>query len=308
MPEFTFVIMSDSHIDLCASDEYWWNRCLNTQSSRILAAAVEETNKRHPDFVVHCGDLTNDSARENYEEAARILKTLEAPFYHVPGNHDTYKPGSRELAAGLFGLQDGLLYRTTLWKGWRLIFIDFAYWLYTDGSVREDLDWEAYRAGKVLTIGASEQELAWLTSLFEQDNETPALCFIHPMLAFRDQYPFSRMPDGKPPETSTMKFRLKPSAQRLKALLGRHPCIKAVFSGHGHFHDWIVEEDRVFCQTASLIEYPNEMRLVRVSPNRIESEVFGIASGDYPSRSYMEEWGNHWVAGRTVDRMASVAV
>ena len=131
------------------------------------------------------------------------------------------------------------------------MFIDSAYWLYKDGSVREYLDWEAYRAGKVLTIGASEEELRWLISQFEQDHETLTLCLLHPMLAFRDQYPIPRMPDGKPPETSSMRFRLKPSAQRLTSLLCGHSCIKAVFSGHGHFHGRNVEEVMVFCQTAS---------------------------------------------------------
>ena len=305
MSEFSFVVMTDSHVDVCGEDGYWWNRCLYSRSSQILTAAVQEINIRAPDFVVHCGDLTNDSAAENFREAARLLGGLTAPLYYVPGNHDAYTCDSRAVAATALGLGEPCLHRAAYVKGWRLIFVDSAYWLYDDGSFREYLDWDAYRAGKVLALGPSDEELAWLSSVFARDDKTPSLCFMHLPMAFRDHYPVSRMPKGKQVETQPVTFPLKSCAKRLKTLLAEQLCVKAIFCGHGHFHDWIREDGRVFCQTASLIEHPNEVRLVRVSPGRIETSVFGIPTGDYAALSYVEEWGNTWVAGRPIDRAAS---
>ena len=58
----------------------------------------------------------------------------------------------------------------------------------------------------------------------------------------------------------------------------------------------------LFCQTAELVEYPIEMREVRVFDDRLETEVFGPADGSYAEQSYVAEWGNDWSAGRDEDR------
>ena len=36
--------------------------------------------------------------------------------------------------------------------------------------------------------------------------------------------------------------------------------------------------------------------------NFIETAVFGLAGTDFAEQSYVEEWGNRWVAGRDQDR------
>lgn len=89
---------------------------------------------------------------------------------------------------------------------------------------------------------------------------------------------------------------------KLKATLGDYSCVKAVFSGHGHWHDCIVEGPTLYCQTGALISYPNELRRVRISSDRIDVQVLPLSCGGFPDSSYRPQGGNDWTAGRPQDR------
>ena len=301
MSDFSFVIMTDTHVDVRPerSSGTWWNRMLTERSGEILSAAVAEINNRRPDFVAHCGDLTNVSDEASYREAARILGGLEMPFHFVPGNHDTYEPGARGLAGELFGLRDlPFLHSVQRLRDWRLIFIDSSWWLWKDGTIHEHIDRDNF-----IDVETPDEELEWLRREFDTDGETPTLCFAHAVMAFREGYPVSRLPQGKPVDTSPTPLADEFSAwRRLRALIEQQPCVKGVFFGHGHWHDCLVEDGTLYCQTAATVEYPCELREVKVSCDRIETAVFGLAGTDFAQQSYVEEWGNRWVAGREVDR------
>ena len=45
-----------------------------------------------PDFVIHTGDLTDDTQPELYLLAREILAPLGVPIYYVTGNHDRRAP------------------------------------------------------------------------------------------------------------------------------------------------------------------------------------------------------------------------
>jgi len=301
MSRFSFVILTDTHVDVRdeRSNGTWWNRMLTEQSCNILSAAVTEINERAPDLVVHCGDLTNRSDEASYREAARILGALDAPVHIVPGNHDTYDPGARDVAADLFGLPDPpFLHHVHRLGDWRLIFIDSSWWLWKDGSVREHIAWDNF-----IDVETPDAELDWLRQEFRDDGETPTLCFSHATLAFRQGYPISRLPHGEPvPVTPTPLADQFTAWRRLRALIERESCVKGAFFGHGHWHDCLIEDGTLYCQTASMVEYPCELRRVNVSSDRIETTVFGLPGTDFAQRSYVEEWGNRWVAGREIDR------
>jgi 3',5'-cyclic AMP phosphodiesterase CpdA len=51
-----------------------------------LRQAVELINARHPDAVIVSGDI--GESPENREQVKTILKSLSAPVYYVPGNHE----------------------------------------------------------------------------------------------------------------------------------------------------------------------------------------------------------------------------
>lgn len=64
----------------------------------VFEDAIAKVNQLHPQFVMSVGDLikgyTQDPAMLDTEwtEIDNILRTLDMPFFYVPGNHDTSNP------------------------------------------------------------------------------------------------------------------------------------------------------------------------------------------------------------------------
>jgi 3',5'-cyclic AMP phosphodiesterase CpdA len=58
----------------------------STNAAANLGKAVEMINARHPDAVIVSGDIGERQA--DREHAKTILKSLTAPVYYVPGNHE----------------------------------------------------------------------------------------------------------------------------------------------------------------------------------------------------------------------------
>lgn len=53
-----------------------------------LQAWLTRVNALQPDLVVITGDFVEETARQEPEELVTVLRTLQAPVYAVPGNHD----------------------------------------------------------------------------------------------------------------------------------------------------------------------------------------------------------------------------
>jgi len=300
MSSFSFAVMTDTHLSGAteAHDHFWWNRTLVSRSREILRDAVTDINTRGVDFVAHCGDLTDDGRASSFRVASEILADLLPPLYIAPGNHDTLEPDSRAALDEAFGLGGAPVYRVARVAGWRMIFIDAVYWSLKDGGVA------GHRVtGRAVNMAIPDVEMTWLREELETDRETPALCFMHPFLSVREAYPATRMagPYAMEMVEGFRKGSLACAAE-VKAFLKKHACVKAVFSGHGHWHECLVEDGVLFSQTAALAEFPNEMRLVHVSDGRLEMEIIGIAGDKYQAMSYVQGIGNRWVAGRREDR------
>ena len=299
MSEFCFVIHTDSHLSAHKDeDTYYWNRMLHSRAREIMDVAIGDTNTLRPDFAVHCGDLTDDSEPDSFCIAAEIMSQLNYPLYFVPGNHDTWVNGSRELVAELMDLGAPPFFREVEHEGWRLLFMDTAYWIYKDKSVHDYIDWKRYH-----DMYMPDSQVDWVRTVLDRDPEKPTICFAHSLLAMRDDYPIGRMPEGQcieqGPEIIAGNLCMNP---RLKPLIASYPCVKAFFCGHGHFHDCIVENGTLYCQTASLTEYPVEIRQVRVTSDSISVKALPLTRGNFSDLSYMPQWNNTWTAGRQVDR------
>ena len=311
MSQLTFLVLTDTHVHVQSNDKDWdcsWNTILNTRGAEILSVFVEDANAVAPDFVVHCGDLTNVSDEASYRAASEILSGLKCPLYFTPGNHDTYHPGCRRLAAELLGSDDSGLTRVVRIGGWRLILVDAVCWLNKDGSVRED-----YVPGQSEDIIAPDSELEAVRAELDRDSATPTLCFTHPVLKLRREgYPVSSDREGKPVEGGTMMMDGEEGyASRLTTILDSCRCVKAVFYGHGHWHDCLPpnpdngQDGTLYCQTAGLAEFPCEYRRVQVGSNRIGVETMTLSRGDFAELSYIPARGNLWPQGRPTDRSFS---
>lgn len=68
----------------------------------VFEDAIAKVNRLHPHFVMSVGDLikgyTRDPAKLDMEwsEIDNILRSLDMPFFYVPGNHDTSNPWMEE--------------------------------------------------------------------------------------------------------------------------------------------------------------------------------------------------------------------
>ena len=105
---------------------------LHVGSARAEAAirtAVADLNASGAELVVQLGDITDEGKPEQFEDAARLLASLEMPVVTMMGNHDVMALGAKDVTGrGLysqhFGREaDGVLVEQ---KGWRFAVLDSA--------------------------------------------------------------------------------------------------------------------------------------------------------------------------------------
>jgi 3',5'-cyclic-AMP phosphodiesterase len=105
--DFSFVQISDSHIG--------FNKGANPDVTGTLTKAIGKINTKPPgmkapDFVIHTGDITQNSKAAEFDTAAQVIKGAKVDeVFYVPGEHDF--------------IDDGLQYkqrfgRNTIGKGW----------------------------------------------------------------------------------------------------------------------------------------------------------------------------------------------
>lgn len=78
--------LSDTHISL--RDKKAWTA---DEAEARLAEAVAQVNEFRPavDAVMVTGDLVDDGTAPEYQRLRRVLDGLTAPYFVLPGNHDT---------------------------------------------------------------------------------------------------------------------------------------------------------------------------------------------------------------------------
>jgi predicted phosphodiesterase len=308
-----FLILTDTHFLAPGhrlDGKTWWNRVLESRCSEISAALVEAVDRLKPDFIIHCGDFTGQCDLVNYEFGAEVMDRLGCPWYAVPGNHDTWFPGVRAALAARYQLPGEDCFYARNLAGLRFIFLDVAYWTTHQGEMTPYLSKELYDQGLIAGMGPSQEELAWL----EQElaaADRPVIIVSHAPLAYRPGYPMPTLPHGMPaPRSQTSIVALMGDIvhrEGVRELMRRCPRVKAAFAGHWHISEAFREDGITFCQTGALREYPFEFRLAEVADNALHVTTLGI-DGDFQRESFVEAWGNRWVAGEDGDRSFSVAL
>jgi Icc protein len=151
------------------------------------------------DAILVTGDIADHGRLDEYEQAAKIL-TSARPVLHCPGNHDVranYRLGLSKEAAS-----DEPINRVHRLPG--------ATFAMCDSTIPgED--------GGVLT----DETLDWLDGVLrETPPETPAfVCFHHPPVRMHQPY---------------LDSMLLTEQARLAEVIGRHPQVVAVLTGHAH--------------------------------------------------------------------------
>jgi 3',5'-cyclic AMP phosphodiesterase CpdA len=158
--------------------------------------------KQKPDIVIATGDLTDFGRPDEYAHLRELLAPLSMPVYLIPGNHD-----HRENMVAAF---PDHLYLTQA-----LPFIQYAI---------DDLPVRILAIDTVIP-GASGGELcdirlAWLTQKLDEAPARPTLIIMH--------HPPFRTFIGHMDDIGLA------NAERLKAIVRRHPQIERILCGHLH--------------------------------------------------------------------------
>jgi Icc protein len=90
--DFSFVQISDCHIG--------FNKGANPDVTGTLRKAIDRANTvtagmKAPDFMLHTGDITQNSKAAEFDTAAQVIKGFKSDVFYVPGEHDFIDDGEQ---------------------------------------------------------------------------------------------------------------------------------------------------------------------------------------------------------------------
>jgi Icc protein len=156
LEEFSFVQISDSHIG--------FSKGANPDVAGTLKKAIDRANSssgtKSPDFLLHTGDITQNSKAGEFDAAAQLVKGFKSEVFYVPGEHDFIDDG--EQYKQRFG-------KGTLGNGWYSFNHKGVHFVGLNNCIQVDA---------MGNIGA--EQLAWLKSdLAGHSTSTPVVVFAH---------------------------------------------------------------------------------------------------------------------------------
>ena len=90
--DFSFVQISDCHIG--------FNKGANPDVTGTLKKAIDKINAvpagaKAPEFMLHTGDITQNSKAAEFDTAAEVIKGFKSEVFYVPGEHDFIDDGAQ---------------------------------------------------------------------------------------------------------------------------------------------------------------------------------------------------------------------
>jgi 3',5'-cyclic AMP phosphodiesterase CpdA len=156
--DFSFVQISDSHIG--------FNKGANPDVTGTLTKAIDKINvvpagMKAPDFMIHTGDITQNSKAAEFDTAQQVMKSAKVgEVFYVPGEHDFIDDGSQYKQR--FG-------KGTAGNGWYSIHHKGVHFIGLNNCVQVDA------MGNM-----GEDQLKWLKdNLAGQSHSTPIVVFAH---------------------------------------------------------------------------------------------------------------------------------
>lgn len=292
MPEYPaarFVVVSDLHLydtslgisgrafeELLAED-----RKLTVESTEINTAAVERISGEAPDFILVCGDMTNDGEKVCHKLAAGYLKELEqtgTSVYVVPGNHDILNPH-----AFRYIVDEAEPIESVTPELFREIYAEFGFneAIETDpGSLSYvvepipglwvlALDSCRYRENKtdpVIDGRFYQPTINWLQNVLKTSvrrNKAVIVTMHHHVIEHYQA------------ELEYYDNNIVDDYEEISRMLAEYR-VRLVFTGHEHAQDitvrrWQTETNELFLydvSTGSLVTYPSPYRVVEISSNQ----------------------------------------
>ena len=267
-PMFTFGVVADvQYCDCDARGSRYYRASLDK-----LAHAVEVFNREEPDFVVQLGDLIDRDAA-SYGDVLPVLRRLEAPAYHVLGNHDfsigeAVRGGVRQEVAKVLGMERA--YYDFRHGGWRFVVLDG-----NDVSLHATAEGEARRRAEE-TLASLRERGAVHAQVWNGGLGADQLAWLGRTLADADARGERVVLFGHYPLFPDDAHNLW-NAEAVVALLEAHPSVAAYISGHNHAGSYAVRGGIHFLTLRGLVETPDTsaFALIEVTPEGLRVRGWG---------------------------------
>jgi 3',5'-cyclic AMP phosphodiesterase CpdA len=208
-------------------------------SRKYLNRAVRLLNEKiKPDLVLITGDIANKKSDTlAYRWAFEELQKLNCPYFTVLGDHDEEKDGARNEEQTWFKHERF----SRMFQNYKII---------------------------GLPPYPGDKDIEWLRKELDNSKESEVIICHHRMLkaSFLMKI-LSKM------YVSTL---LSPKTKELLHLIGRYDNIRLVLTGHSHTNYVKKKKNTTFVTTASLAEYPFEMRLIWLNRETVKTKVYSI--------------------------------
>lgn len=101
--------ITDTHI--VAKGEHWLNEP-STQTSERLRKAVNYLNQLNPlpDVILLTGDASDTGTKASYHHLKELLAPLRAPFFIIPGNHDSRDELIKAFSKSVYMPKEGFIH------------------------------------------------------------------------------------------------------------------------------------------------------------------------------------------------------
>ncbi len=184
--EFEFVVIGDTRPRF------------ESENFQIFEGLIQKINAAKPAFVINLGDLIYGygprSKEGQWDKYQQVVKAIEAPYYQVPGNHDTHSKEARRI----YGRRFGKFYDSFDYADCHFVLLD---------------NTEAQRWGYIGPV-----QLQWLKNDLQQSRAQSVFVFFH-------------FPIWEPERVSPNYYEFW--EQTLHPLFKQYR-VKAVFAGHYH--------------------------------------------------------------------------
>jgi len=236
-------------------------------SKEKLKQCVEHFNRENLSFVIHLGDFI-DRNFSSFDEILPIYNSLNAPGYHVLGNHDfEVADDYKDQVPQKLGMPSK--YYDFKIRNWRFICLDgndLSFIAYPKGSERYQKSEAYYREKKIRSPkwngGVGEEQLNWLRKTLEraEDSEEKVALFCHFPVYPADPHNLW-------------------NAKEVIALLEEFSCVKAYINGHNHKGKYGIKNGIHYLTCKGMVD-TNETAysIIRVYPWHLKIEGYGRES------------------------------
>ncbi len=252
-----FAQISDIHISSLGDH----HDLLSGQAAGFLMNICGELNRRDDlDFVLITGDLFDTASQQEFDRFQEAIKTLQKPYYVIPGNHDRRSPESdsglthRDFAQHFNPQIEVRPTSPAAQMGYWSINLNSKIQLIGLDSIKDD-DW----SGVVDAI-----QLEWLEDELKTHADKLIILAVHHPL--HKLSPIDDLPRW-------YKF-VCDNGGEIMALLDRYPQVKIVLTGHHHLSKADLLNNRLHLACPAVSIYPCAYRTLQLTQNSASTWTF----------------------------------